>query len=139
MRKKWLRRLHLTIGAVLPIFLFACPLSLWGRFLQPPGSQLPEIVSFTGYTHVCVSYKACATFTWKTRYAQRVRLESGTIDDHGAFHPGGWHRNDDLPANGSEMFQLKIDNSAARLCVVAPATTRPVCAICDPFSPNTCR
>ncbi len=78
----------------------------------------------------------CAEFNWETRNVERVSLESGYIED-GFFYPGSMHNADDLPPNGSFSFRQKINNYAARICIVDPASTEPVCAFCNPFDSDS--
>jgi hypothetical protein len=114
------------------LFLFL-PICFW-----QPAAQ-PQITTFTVSVELCMSHNACATFHWETVGAQRVSLESGSIED-GIFRPGGWHSDKDLPPNGSSGFIPKIDNYAGRLCIVMPEPVgEPVCAVCNPWEPDTCR
>lgn len=115
------------------ILLIFLPICFW-----QPDSQ-PKILTFTGSVERCMGYRGCATFHWETADAQRVSLESGYLEA-GVFHPGGWYVDDDLPPNGSSGFLPKINNYAARLCIVEPEPVgEPVCAMCNPWEPETCR
>ncbi len=96
-----------------------------------PTTTQPEIVSLTCSTYRCMN-TGCVSFGWETRNAERVSLQSGYIED-GVFIPGSWRDDDDLPPNGSSSFRQKINNYAARVCIVDPASAEPVCAFCNPF------
>lgn len=111
-------------GLLILLILAAC----W------PGST--PLLSFTGTIEPCMTHEACATFSWETRDAQNISLQSGYVED-GEFHAGGWYAEDDLPASGSVSFRIKIDNYAAQLCVQSKEGT--VCAVCNPFEPKECR
>lgn len=103
------------------------------------GADAPHIISFTGTVNSNPTWPYLwHNFTWQTENAERVSLESGSIRD-GVFYSGGWYQSDILPPNGSGGFQPKIDNYAARLCVVEPvAEGVMVCAVCNPQMPETC-
>lgn len=113
------------------LMLSACPLSLLTY------SQPAEIISFTGDIQPCMLHEGCATFEWETRGRGHISFASGAVDEAGIFHPGGWQTETDLPAIGSSSFRIKIGNYAARLCI-EDERFRPVCAVCDPFQPESC-
>lgn len=100
----------------------------------------PRILSFrtTGGGHETSPYISYQ-FIWETEHAVRVSLESGYIQD-GVFYGGGWHYQDNLPPNGTGGFMPKIQNYAARLCVVEPVVVgATICAVCNPQEPTGCR
>ena len=96
----------------------------------------PEIIVFTGSTYRC-TYREFVAFIWETRYAERVSLESGYIED-GVFHHTDWYSLGDLPPNGSSDFETPVSDAVARLCITAPESTEPVCAFCNPADSEGC-
>ncbi|MBZ0304245.1 MAG: hypothetical protein K8J31_31205 [Anaerolineae bacterium] len=112
------------------LLLASCPFT-WIATLPPP-----EIVTFTGGEQVIMSHVPYAGFSWQTRHATSVSLESGRIEN-GVFYPGGWYYDDGLPPDGSGGFTMKIDNYAARLCI-RNSYSEPVCLVCDPTLEGGC-
>jgi hypothetical protein len=97
----------------------------------------PEIVSLTCSQGVVMGYRPQVQFAWQTQHAKTVRAESGYVDAAGAFHPGSWHKREDLPPQGAGSFLMKLANNAVRVCITAPASlSEPVCEVCIPYLEN---
>ncbi len=113
--------------------LLACGLGVWAGWQHL--NAMPQIMAFTGYEHVCMGYRSCATFQWETHRAAAVTLEIGYVEGE-IFIPGA-SRFEDLPSSDSLTYNIYINNFVARLCV--RGTNGPTtCAICNPFTPELC-
>ena len=99
-----------------------------------PENTAPDPLTLTCGTGITLGNHPTTQFSWQAWDATAVRADSGSVDDQGVYHPGGWHAQDDLPLQGSGSLMMKIDNYAVRVCVTGSSPDDEVCAVCDPFA-----